>query len=287
MWVYCSHAPNKNITVKKLDAVSLLTRGLKYRRQGMSSAGPEPLPTVTPIQDGSSENSEAETEHLPTVRKRGATESPPPMKRVRRFQAEEEAEEEGSAEENGINDESSEYERMRAIKALTEIEVQLAEFRDRLCDEQLARFDLEIEMCSNGIHPEIKRFLASMNAAKNQRIGRIQAQRDYQLAAIRAEMNATRTSILQSFFRQKFDLRAELISDKTREWYQANSERRAADKLVPNFGYTPNIPPPAPQARLELSRIAQEIGQPVAPEPASASEYEKWNDLRQLRRARR
>lgn len=275
---------NYDQNTSKGDAYS---PGLKDRREGMSSAGPEPLPTVRQIQDAESENSEAETEHLPNVRKRSSSESPPPLKRVRRPRGPPEPEEEQSGDDAEINDDSTEEERIRAVNALSEIEVQLAEFRDRLYDEQLARFDIELEMCSNGVHPEIKRFLSSMNAAKNQRISRIQAQRDYQVATIKTELNAMRTSILQNFVRQKFDLRSKLLREKSREWYQVNSERRAADKLVPEFGYSPCGPAPSSQARMELARIAQEIGWPIAPEPAPASEHEKWNDLRHLKQARR
>lgn len=144
-----------------------------------------------------------------------------------------ESEEDESDEENEENeddeqmsDRETDEERMKAIKMLTDIELEFAKVRDLLHDQQIAKFDLEIMMCSEGSHPELEQYTTQLKEELNTRLQKTRSLFLYQINATFNQSRATRCSVHQTYYKNKFTLRNELLCDVTRRWYQLNYEKR-------------------------------------------------------------
>lgn len=196
----------------------------------------------------------------------------------------EEAGTEDSPEEEGDDDEEQaalQKQRQEAITFLTEIELQFAEFRNQVHEDQMARYELEIQMCLDGSHPELSSIEASIKGRHDERIERGRALYEYQLQCIQNQTKAMRAHLHQQFVRERFDLRSELLSQTTRKWYQVNYERRAADKMVPDYGYSGLGHDHVSKGPM-LAAIQKFAGFPAAPCVSGASVDEKTEDLAAL-----
>lgn len=189
-----------------------------------------------------------------------------------------------SGEEDEVDDEeqaAAQKQRQEAIGFLTDIEVQFAEFRNQVHEDQMARYELEIQMCVEGSHPELSTIQESIKSRLDDRVDRGRVLHEYQLECIHKQTKATRAHLHQQFVRERFDLRSELLSKTTRKWYQVNYERRAADRMVPDYGYR-GLGQDHVSSGPVLAAIQKFAGFPAAPRVSEASMEEKNEDLAAL-----
>lgn len=176
------------------------------------------------------------------------------------------------------DEEDSDQARQEAVAKLTEIEVQFARFRDQLHASAMAKFASEIAMCDDGTHPELEQIYEKIKKRRDERVQRNQAALNYRLQAITNRTKAMRCHTHQQFLKDRYDLRAELLCKTTREWYQVNEERRAADKLVPEYGYRPENNGPGADVGL-LVALAKYVGFPTAPSISGGTDNELESDM--------
>lgn len=189
-----------------------------------------------------------------------------------------------SGEEEEADDEeqaAEQKQRQDAVAFLTEIEIQFAEFRNLVHEDQMARYELEIQMCVDGSHPELSTIQDSIKTRLNDRVDRGRALHEYQLKCIHNQTKAMRAHLHQQFVRERFDLRSDLLSKTTRKWYQVNYERRAADRMVPDYGYR-GVGQELVSSGPLLAAIQKFAGFPAAPRVSEASIEEKNEDLAAL-----
>lgn len=142
-------------------------------------------------------------------------------------ESEEDEGDEENDEDEQMSDRETDEERLKAIKMLTDIELEFAKVRDLLHDQQIAKFDLEIMMCSEGSHPELELYTMQLREELNTRLQRTRSLLSYQINATFNQSRASRCSVYQTYHKNKFALRSELLCDVTRRWCQLNYEKRA------------------------------------------------------------
>lgn len=188
---------------------------------------------------------------------------------------------ESSSDETDEDERERQQRRLEARESLAAIEIQLAAFRDRLHTEQVVRFDLELAMCTMGTHPELANVYKNLRKRYDHRISRGKALLEYQSQCISNQTAAMRCHVYQQFLKDRFEIRERILTQTTHEWYQVNYERRAADNVVPEFGYRAMLP----HRRYNIDLIKStsgHLGFPAAPDVPAASINEQIEDLTAL-----
>ncbi|KAH3678416.1 hypothetical protein WICMUC_001433 [Wickerhamomyces mucosus] len=177
-----------------------------------------------------------------------------------------------------------------AVKVLTEIEVEFAQLRDRLYEDKMARFQSELEMCSNGTHPELKAVYTKIDDHRNEKIRLASLNKKYKLQTIERRTRASRTAVHQQFIKSVSDFRTKYVKRITEDWYKINKERRTMDIVVPEYSYKrPEYTEDAVEQRAQLNQeisiltgLNQYYGFPKAPRLSSVEESELDEDLKAM-----
>lgn len=127
--------------------------------------------------------------------------------------------------------------RLDALRDITEIEYEFAELRQKLYENRLARLELELQMCLEGSHPELRLYYEKIAAIRDYKLRRTYQKQKYELECIDIETRATRTYIHQNFYKQVNDIQNKLLGETTQRWYEINRERRDMDTTVPDVNY--------------------------------------------------
>ena len=127
--------------------------------------------------------------------------------------------------------------RLDALRDITEIEYEFAELRQKLYENRLARLELELQMCLEGSHPELRLYYEKIAAIRDYKLRRTYQKQKYELECIDTETRATRTYIHQNFYKQVNDIQNKLLGETTKRWYEINRERRDMDTTVPDVNY--------------------------------------------------
>ncbi|CCK70215.1 Rpd3L histone deacetylase complex subunit DEP1 KNAG_0D04750 [Huiozyma naganishii CBS 8797] len=140
---------------------------------------------------------------------------------------------------NSMDEEKPDVEdqRLEALTDITAIEHQFAQLRQKLYENKLFRLELELQMCMEGSHPELHGFYEKIASIRDYKLRRAYQRQRYELKCIDAETRASRTMIHQDFYKKCGDLKQELLSETTRQWYDINKERRDMDTVVPDVSY--------------------------------------------------
>lgn len=168
--------------------------------------------------------------------------SPQGMK-IEQTQADEEGEagdEEASADEEdeeevenkGPSPMDLENQRLEAMDDITAIEYKFAKLRQGLYENKLMKLQLELQMCLEGSHQSLHTYYEKIAAIRDYKLQRAYQRQRYELACIDKETRATRTMIHQDFIKQATDLKRNLLTETTRQWYDINKERREMDNMA-------------------------------------------------------
>lgn len=148
---------------------------------------------------------------------------------------EEEEEEEETAELPDSKD--SENMRVEALNGITEIEYKFAELRQKLYETKLFKLEIELQMCLEGSHPELRGYYEKIASVRDYKLRRAYQRQKYELNCIDIETHATRTFIHQAYYKRVNDLKNTLLDNTTQQWYDINKERRDMDVVVPEVSY--------------------------------------------------
>ena len=157
---------------------------------------------------------------------------------------EEEEDDDDDEEEKDLgvaNTESREDEeelRLAAIKELTSIEAYFAEVRDQLYESKLKILETELDLCIQGLHPQLEKIYQRVNEIHQDSVALIDCNLKYKLRCIDRETKATRTSIHQDFLKNLMNVNQGLITKTTTKWYRINKERNQLDQLVENYNFS-------------------------------------------------
>lgn len=163
----------------------------------------------------------------------------------------------------------------------------------RLCDEQIAQCELELEMLRqpNCAHPE---YLAMIQCIDDRRAGKIAYEKqllEYKQQCLERTTVAERHQIHSQYFQTVRDIREDILSECNQRIYELQRGRRQLG--VEDIEYSLRLPEKRSERirqqaayNLEvsiLSGVAKYVGFPAAPEikPAKASEIE--DDLRAMK----
>lgn len=148
---------------------------------------------------------------------------------------EDEAEDEIDEEEENTGD--SEQTRQDALTDITAIEYQFAELRQKLYETKLYKLELELQMCLEGSHPELRGYYEKIASIRDYKLRRAYQRQRYELKCIDTETRATRTFIHQGYHKRMCDTKNKLLDNTTQRWYDINKERRDMDIVVPEVHY--------------------------------------------------
>lgn len=159
-------------------------------------------------------------------------------------EADDEDNEDGDNEDNDVADDDDEgsvdlnQQRKLAIIDLIAIEEQFAELRDKLYRDKLLLLERELQLCLEGLHPELLKIYFKINQFYQDNVKLANLNLLYRLRCIDRETVATRTLIHQNFLRQVMEAKNTRVTETTLLWYKINKERNLLDQLVENFNYT-------------------------------------------------
>lgn len=167
------------------------------------------------------------------------------------------------AEENDVN---MDEHRKLAVDELILIETDFAHLRDKLYQDKLSLLEHEVQLCLDGLHPELLQIYLKVNEFYQDNIRLANAILNYSLKCINNETIASRTAIHQNFMKDIMDMKNDMITETTLQWYKINKERNILDQLVPDFNFTalPTIP---------VLEEARGYSQPIAPGGSSVEYY--------------
>ncbi|SMN21476.1 similar to Saccharomyces cerevisiae YAL013W DEP1 Transcriptional modulator involved in regulation of structural phospholipid biosynthesis genes and metabolically unrelated genes [Maudiozyma saulgeensis] len=148
---------------------------------------------------------------------------------------EDEVEDEMEEEEENTGD--SEQTRQEALTDITAIEYQFAELRQKLYETKLYKLELELQMCLEGSHPELRGYYEKIASIRDYKLRRAYQRQRYELKCIDTETRATRTFIHQGYHKRMCDTKNKLLDNTTQRWYDINKERRDMDIVVPEVHY--------------------------------------------------
>ena len=166
-------------------------------------------------------------------------------------EADDEDNEDGDNEDNDVADDDDDtsvdlnQQRKLAIVDLIAIEEQFAELRDKLYRDKLLLLERELQLCLEGLHPELLKIYFKINRFHQDNVKLANQNLLYRLRCIDRETVATRTLIHQNFLRQVMEAKNTRVTETTLLWYKINKERNLLDQLVENFNYTA-LPLPSP-----------------------------------------
>lgn len=150
---------------------------------------------------------------------------------------EDEVEEEAEQDVEEENTGDSEQTRQNAINDITTIEYQFAELRQKLYETKLYKLELELQMCLEGSHPELRGYYEKIANIRDYKLRRAYQRQKYELKCIDVETHATRTFIHQGYHKRMCDTKNALLDNTTQKWYDINKERRDMDIVVPEVNY--------------------------------------------------
>ena len=173
-----------------------------------------------------------------------AEEAEEPEEEMEEEDEEEEAENENDGEGDGDGDgenekdaASAEAARQEALQDITAIEYQFAELRQKLYETKLYKLELELQMCMEGSHPELRGYYEKIASIRDYKLRRAYQRQKYMLKCIDVETHATRTFIHQGHQKHVCDVKNALLDSTTQQWYDINKERRDMDIVVPEVSY--------------------------------------------------
>ncbi|KAJ4345359.1 uncharacterized protein N0V89_011489 [Didymosphaeria variabile] len=195
-------------------------------------------------------------------------------------------------DDSGVVDEEV-AKKKHAIEELGRIQKKFKIFREKLCDEQIAQCELELEMLKqpNCEHPE---YISMIKAVDDRRADKIAYERQllqYKQKNLEIITTAERHQLHSQYFQTVRDKREDILSLCNQKIYELQRGRRQLG--VDEVEYTMKLPEKrSDQIRHQtaynlevsiLSGIAKYVGFPAAPEirPARASEIE--DDLRAMK----
>lgn len=154
---------------------------------------------------------------------------------------EEDGEGDGDNEDNDENEEEEEVDlneqRQLAIIDVRAIEAEFAKLRDKLYHDKLLLLTRELQLCLEGLHPELLKIYFKINEFYQENVELANLNLAYRLKCINRETVATRTLIHQNFLKQLVDVKNHRITETTLLWYKINKERNQLDQLVEDFSY--------------------------------------------------
>lgn len=122
-----------------------------------------------------------------------------------------------------------EQERVDAMGALKEIEIDFAHLKDRLYETQMKKLEFELKLCEMNKHPDFVYFMKLIDDNFNSHIQQSINMQKYKLRCLDNQTRAYRVAIHQQYIKLCEDLKYKEIRHITSDWYEINKERRTMD----------------------------------------------------------
>ncbi|KAF2654196.1 hypothetical protein K491DRAFT_717369 [Lophiostoma macrostomum CBS 122681] len=195
-------------------------------------------------------------------------------------------------EDNGALEEEV-SKKKNAIDELAKIERKFKVFREKLCDEQIAQYEQELEMLKqpNCTHPE---YIAMIQAVDERRAGKIAYEKtllEYKQQTLERTIIAERHQIHSQYLQTVRDVREDILSDCNQRIYELQRGRRQLG--AEEIEYSLRLPEKrSDQIRHQaaynlevsvLAGVAKYVGFPAAPEIKAARPSEIDDDLRAMK----
>jgi hypothetical protein len=147
----------------------------------------------------------------------------------------------GEADSAAADSDSSDVDmneqRRLAVDELVHIEADFARLRDQLYHDKLELLEHELELCLEGLHPELLKIYHKINGFYQDSVKYANANLNYKMRCIDRQTVATRTLIHQDFLKGLMDHKNDIIANTTSLWYKINKERNQMDQLVPDYNF--------------------------------------------------
>ncbi|KAF2106651.1 Sds3-like-domain-containing protein [Lophiotrema nucula] len=203
-----------------------------------------------------------------------------------------EAEGDHDEDDGGAHDEEA-AKKKKAIDELSKIERKFKIFREKLCDEQIAQCEKELEMLKqpNCIHPEYLAMIQAVDERRNEKIAYERQLLQYKLKCRDIQTVAERHQIHSQYFQTVRDVRENILSECNQRVHELQKGRRQLG--VEEVDYSIKLPEKrSEQIRQQsaynlevsiLSGVAKYVGFPAAPDikPARATDID--DDLRAMK----
>ncbi|KAF2786196.1 hypothetical protein K505DRAFT_380424 [Melanomma pulvis-pyrius CBS 109.77] len=204
-----------------------------------------------------------------------------------------EAEGENDDEDSGTRDEEV-AKKKSAIDELSKIEKKFKIFREKLCDEQIAQYEQELEMLRqpNCSHPEYLAMIKCIDERRDEKIAYEKQLLRYKQKNLEIITAAERHQLHSQYFQTVRDAREDILSDCNQRIYELQRGRRQLG--VEEIEYSMRLPEKRSEQirhqaayNLEVSilaGIAKYVGFPAAPEIKPARPSEIDDDLRAMKK---
>ena len=143
----------------------------------------------------------------------------------------------GAAADSDSSDVDMNEQRRLAVDELVHIEADFARLRDQLYHDKLELLEHELELCLEGLHPELLKIYHKINGFYQDSVKYANANLNYKMRCIDRQTVATRTLIHQDFLKGLMDHKNDIIANTTSLWYKINKERNQMDQLVPDYNF--------------------------------------------------
>ncbi|KAF2465053.1 uncharacterized protein BDR25DRAFT_306905 [Lindgomyces ingoldianus] len=195
-------------------------------------------------------------------------------------------------EDNGALDEEI-SKKKNAIDQLAKIERKFKLFREKLCDEQIAQLEQELEMLKqpNCAHPEYLAMIQCIDERRAEKIAYEKQLLEYKQKCLEIRIVAERHQLHSQYFQTVRDVREDLTTECNQRIYELQRGRRQLG--VDEVEYSLNLPKKrSDQIRQQaaynlevsiLSGVAKYVGFPAAPDIMPARPTDIDDDLRAMK----
>jgi NACalpha-BTF3-like transcription factor len=195
-------------------------------------------------------------------------------------------------EDGGAVDEEA-TKKKAAIETLSKIEKKFRIFREKLCDEQIAQCERELEMLKqpNCVHPEYLNMVKCIDERRAEKISYEKTLLAYKMKGLEIRTIAERQQMHSQYIQAVRELRERSLSECNQRVYELQRGRRQLG--VEEVDYSFKFPEKrSEQIRQQaaynlevsiLSGIAKHVGFPAAPEMAAARPSDIDDDLRAMK----
>ncbi|KAF2636687.1 hypothetical protein P280DRAFT_409027 [Massarina eburnea CBS 473.64] len=204
-----------------------------------------------------------------------------------------EGEGEGEGEDDNASLDEEVSRKKHAIDELAKIEKKFKLFREKLCDEQIAQFESELEMLKkpNCMHPEYLAMIKSIDERRTEKIVYEKQLLRFKQKNLEAKTIAERHQAHSQYFQTVRDVRERVLADCNQRIHELHRGRRQLG--IDEVHYMMKLPEKrSDQIRHQaaynlevsiLSGVAKYVGFPTAPDIRSARPSEIDDDLRAMK----
>ncbi|KAG0196761.1 Transcriptional regulatory protein [Mortierella sp. GBA30] len=196
----------------------------------------------------------------------------------------EEAEGEGEGEGDEGEDEETKQMHKEALNALTSIEVEFANLRDKMYEERMAELDREVEMINDGTHPELSSLMQEIEQKREHRLRVAEMGKKYKTDIAQSQYVVQEYQAHCSFQSARRNARAGMVRTLGKKQQQLileltlSSDTRQRNVIADKSSLVRARKLKRAEVN-ELKAVSERMGFPVSTKPSSATSAELDEDF--------